>query len=285
MVYRRERGHDLSMEGSPDREVLAGAGQRENYATEENLLKRQSLGGFIDPSSARGGLPIDRLQFTGNERLLDVGCGNGRWLLRVAPQVACSVGLDLSEGMLTATRVRSAKPALIRGDALTLPFTDDSFDVVLAMHMLYHVVDPGLAVHELHRVLCSGGTVLVTTNSAEMTSIDALSREAVATVLHRPVQPVLPALSFTAENGEELLASVFDDVSPAWHEAYQRITDPRAVVAGLESVRGPMEMFLQTHLDWTQVTREVTAKVEAALAREGAFVNRSRAISFLCRKD
>jgi SAM-dependent methyltransferase len=275
----------LTVEGSADREVLAGAGQRENYAGEENLLKRQSLRAFIDPSSASGGLPIERLQLSGNERLLDVGCGNGRWLLRATPRVAWSVGLDLSEGMLKATRARNAGPALSRGDAQALPFADASFDVVLAMHMLYHVEDRGLAIRELHRVLRSGGTALVTTNSAETTPIDALSREAIATVLHRPVQPVLPALSFTAENGEDLLASVFDDVSTAWHEALQRITDPGAVVTGLESVRGPMEMFLDVRLDWAEVTREVTTRVETAVSREGAFINPSRSISFLCRKD
>ncbi|MBO0887228.1 MAG: class I SAM-dependent methyltransferase [Acidimicrobiales bacterium] len=273
------------MARSTDREALTGAGQRENYASEENLLKRQSLQSFTDPSLSSGGLPIDRLELTGVEHLLDVGTGNGRWLWRLAPKVAWCVGLDLSMGMLEAVRGHGRNViSLMQANAQALPFSDASFDLTCAMHMLYHVDDVLGAIKELHRVLRRSGRALVTTNSAEATPIGSLCQEAVVAVLGRPVEGVLPSLGFTAENGFDLLSLVFEEVTPAWHVVGQRITDPGPVLAMLDSVRGPMEMFLETSLDWARVGEEVTARLEGIVTEEGAFINRSRSASFLCRK-
>jgi SAM-dependent methyltransferase len=48
------------------------------------------------------------------------------------------------------------------GDALEMPFSDASYDVVICTEMLEHCADPVGAVREMHRVLRPGGTVLVT---------------------------------------------------------------------------------------------------------------------------
>lgn len=97
------------------REVLAGDGQRENYASEESLVKRQSLRAFIDPSSANGGVPMDRIRRVGNERLLDVGCGTGRWLLRIAPRSPAQGSGPVGENMLTGRALEVRAPLMRPG--------------------------------------------------------------------------------------------------------------------------------------------------------------------------
>jgi ubiquinone/menaquinone biosynthesis C-methylase UbiE len=78
------------------------------------------------------------------------------------------IGLDLAEGTLGQARARVQAEGLpvdcIIGDVEALPFDDDSFDLVLANYMLYHVPDLDQAIAELRRVLCPGGTLLAATN-------------------------------------------------------------------------------------------------------------------------
>jgi ubiquinone/menaquinone biosynthesis C-methylase UbiE len=50
-----------------------------------------------------------------------------------------------------------------------LPIRDSAFDVVLAVHMLYHVPDRETAIRELRRVLAAGGVCVAVTNGARHT--------------------------------------------------------------------------------------------------------------------
>lgn len=51
-------------------------------------------------------------------------------------------------------------------DAVSLPFADESFDIVAAHYMLYHVPDPRQALHEFRRVLRPGGTLVAASNGS-----------------------------------------------------------------------------------------------------------------------
>lgn len=63
-----------------------------------------------------------------------------------------------------------------RADSAALPFEDDAFDAVIAMHMLYHLSDPAAGIADMSRVLKPGGLLGVTTNGAgNMREIYALT--------------------------------------------------------------------------------------------------------------
>jgi SAM-dependent methyltransferase len=96
-------------------------------------------------------------------RWLDVGCGNGAFtemlVGRCAP--ASVQGIDPSEGQLAYARTRpAARVAQFRqGDAMALPFPDDTFDAAVMPLVIFFVPDPAKGVAEMARVVCAGGAV------------------------------------------------------------------------------------------------------------------------------
>ena len=98
------------------------------YATDDGLAAPASLYGHQSP---RWDLAAEALALVGDvarRTVLDVGCGNGRYVRTFTEAGACVVGLDLSAGMLAA--VPEPRPALVVVDAVPLPVADASADLV-----------------------------------------------------------------------------------------------------------------------------------------------------------
>jgi SAM-dependent methyltransferase len=93
-------------------------------------------------------------------RILDAGCGTGGNLVHLA-KLGAAVGVDLVPEAAVGWRTRGVRA--VRGDVLSLPFPDRSFDVVTSFDVIYHawVPDDGAAVAEMVRVVRPGGLVLV----------------------------------------------------------------------------------------------------------------------------
>ncbi len=102
----------------------------------------------------------------GFERSLEVGAGTGYFslnLLRagVVREATCT---DISPGMVRALGANAQRLGLTvrtaRADAESLPFADDSFDLVLGHAVLHHLPDLERAFREFHRVLTPGGYIV-----------------------------------------------------------------------------------------------------------------------------
>jgi demethylmenaquinone methyltransferase/2-methoxy-6-polyprenyl-1,4-benzoquinol methylase len=93
------------------------------------------------------------------DRVLDACCGTGD--LAVAAQHAGGVvtGLDFSERMLERARRKSGAVEWVHGDALALPFADDSFDATTVGFGVRNLADLDRGLRELHRVLKPGGRI------------------------------------------------------------------------------------------------------------------------------
>jgi len=123
---------------------------------------------------------------------LDLGCGTG-WNISVLKLLGCkrkAIGIDLSEGMLRFAKSKNMN--VVRGDAQRLPFSDSSFDGILAKGVLHHLPDVEEAVAELARVLKPGGmAVMVDPNPSLLRKFQALlkNREKHFSHLHHVIPP------------------------------------------------------------------------------------------------
>ncbi|MDX6554658.1 MAG: arsenite methyltransferase [Miltoncostaeaceae bacterium] len=103
------------------------------------------------------------------ERVLDIGSGPGFLLHEMAAEVGPdgrAEGVDPSDSMLAIAAARApaagaAPVALHPGDALALPFADDSFDAVTSTQVMEYVADIPAALAEARRVLRPGGRLLI----------------------------------------------------------------------------------------------------------------------------
>jgi len=99
--------------------------------------------------------------------ILDICCGTGAVITAFATQYTESftVGYDFSRGMLLKIREKpgARQIILIEGDAATLPFVDESFDVITCSHALYELKAGArqAALKEMKRVIRSDGMVLL----------------------------------------------------------------------------------------------------------------------------
>jgi SAM-dependent methyltransferase len=102
----------------------------------------------------------------GRKRILDAGCGNGRYsffLLKHADADARLTAFDLSEKMLARARRRlhSDRVTFAAADLTKLPYRTAAFDAAVCGWVLEHLPDPRPGLRELARVLEPGGKLLL----------------------------------------------------------------------------------------------------------------------------
>ena len=98
--------------------------------------------------------------------ILDLGCGKGRFAMRLIERGARVVGVDPSRGMLAAARASGLDVAVAAGRRL--PFDDAAFDAVIAVEVLQHVGldDRSSTLQEAARVLRPGGRIAIVDKNA-----------------------------------------------------------------------------------------------------------------------
>jgi len=202
-----------------DREAV-----RRQYEHEANLELRRSIwhpdrDGRDPATEALAAIVAEQPR-----RILEVGAGTAAFAARLR------VALPETEMIVTDQSRRFVELARERGlvarvaDVQHLPFDDDSFDVVCAMWMLYHVPDLHLGLAELARVLRPGGLIVAATNGDE--HVAELRRAAGGTPL---------VTQFSRENGEQALTAHFTDVRRHDYATRAIFADHAQAVAYLES--------------------------------------------------
>lgn len=109
---------------------------------------------------------LAKLDLKGNERILDVGCGDGKLSAEIAnclPE-GSMLGIDLSESMLTFAKIhyppeRFPSLSFMQLDAVDLPF-DSEFDVIFSNATLHWIKSPETALKSFWKSLRPGGKLL-----------------------------------------------------------------------------------------------------------------------------
>jgi len=164
-----------------------------------------------------------------------LGCGNGiLWksnLDRIPPEAHILLS-DFSKGMLDDAQ-DMLKPSADRFhyqvlDAQEIPYEDNSFDIVIANLMLYHIPDRRKAIHEISRVLKPQGALYASTfglnNMKELTELVAAYNDKIPNSL----EPF--ALAFGLENGKKQLSASFKDVEMIKYEDSLEVTEVQPLV-------------------------------------------------------
>lgn len=251
------------------------------YADDRNLRARQRLWEHQSPPFDIVGWVLEVAELAPGLRVLDVGCGNGAYLREMRARQTDAVGCDLSLGML-----RSAAPhsALLNADVTQLPLLENSFDVALAPHMLYHVSDREAAALELRRVLRPGGVCVVVTNGAQhMRSlrelVEAAANEGIAGWEMR--NPSTHA--FSLENGRQQLAAAFASVTCVRPPDVAPVTISDVTIAAdyVASVADHYEDEIAR--PWSAVVEDVRRAVQKVIDADGVFTVSGDTGAFVCR--
>lgn len=182
-------------------------------------------------------------------RILEIGCGNGAlWSENInkLPRGISVILSDISEGM-----IRDARRGLVNDkgifsfesyDCHSLPYKGESFDLVIANHLLFYCEDIDKVCSEVKRVLKKGGRFICSTyGSKHMKEITELVQSFDARI-------VLAAKNlydeFGLENGEEILRNTFSEVECVKYDDAIMIDKPEPLIDYILSCHGNQNQIL-----------------------------------------
>ena len=163
-------------------------------------------------SRLAGDVFLDWLKPRSGLRWIDVGCGNGAFTELIVKRFAPAEvhGIDPSEAQLDFARTRpGTRTAKFQfGDAMALPFSNDSFDVAIMALVIFFVPDPAKGVAEMARVVQPGGQVAAYV-------WDVIGGKATAT----PIQSEMLAMGYTPPRQPSIDASRIEALRELWADA------------------------------------------------------------------
>src|SRR5512143_481119 len=173
-----------------------------------------------------------------NASLLEMGCGHGLLWKENASRIPAGWRItlsDLSSGMLDA----AWRNLVVTGrafqfkeiDAQAIPYEAETFEAVVANHMLYHVPDRPKAIAEIKRVLKPGGKLFATTVGAHHMKemMDWYRQVHISRTWESMANP------FVLENGQEQLAPFFSEVRLSRYEDNLLVTELEPIIAYIRS--------------------------------------------------
>lgn len=213
------------------------------YQTSKNLNARISIHDkYSVNKQGFGNWITSQYEIEEGMAVLELGCGTGSmWmgkgeLIRKCGKLILS---DFSEGMLEQTR------KTLQGyegidyqviDVQKIPYADETFDVVIANMMLYHVPDLSKGLSEIRRVLKKGGKFYCATygENGIMEYIYGLFENRMA--------KADPNYSFTLQNGAKKLSAYFEEVIRHDYKDALEVTDLNDMADYVYSLTGMSDL-------------------------------------------
>lgn len=191
---------------------------------------------------------------SGEIRILEIGCGNGALWCENIKKIPANVKVvlsDVSMGMVSdaqnALYAAAGKSVKIKDildnnfefmafDCNGIPLEDESFDIVVANHMLFYFDKPDSVLSEISRVLKKGGSLYASTyGSSHMKEITELVKEFDSRIALAAKDLYLV---FGLDNGEKILKKHFKTVEKVLYEDYLLVDRPEPLLEYIMSCHG-----------------------------------------------
>ena len=219
---------------------------------------------------------FDQYKLTENMKILEFGCGTGNIWIDKEKEIHKNTQIILTD--ISPLMIEKVKENLNKNtsfefqimDIQNTPFGDNDFDVVIANHMLYHVPDISKALSEIKRILKNDGYLYTTTigeNSLkELQDIYRIYENKFK--FHYSNQ-----LSFTLENGKDILEKFFKQIDTKLYIDSLEVTDVNDLMDYITSSNNLPE----------EIYKEIYEVVNNQISEKGMFKIRKDQGMFICR--
>ena len=213
-------------------------------------------------------------------KILEIGCGTGEFWLEnhsKLPDNSEILMTDFSEGMVekAKSKINFDNVKFEVADIDNLPYPDDSFDLVMAHHVIYHAADKDKALSELKRVVKSDGFISITTNSER----HMLNVYSIANSIDNNFSMVRNIDGFTEEDADVLLKKHFSNITKEIYEDVLEVDDLDFMIDYIKSTTEPRKMNLAD--DFYQKYSDI---VKSDIDTKGHFDILKRSPLFICKK-
>lgn len=222
---------------------------KNQYNNASNISARINLHNLYSHNK-QGWFPwiYEHCELESGMRILELGCGDGTfWAenLDKLPESVQVVLSDRSDGML-----RDAKRKIAHNnnfsyqafDCHEIPYKEESFDLVIANHLLFYCEDISKVLEEIRRVLKPGGTFIASTYGSkhmkEVSSLVSRFDDRIVLSGHKLYE------KFGRENGDSILEPYFSRIH--WHsyEDYLLIPTPESLISYVLSCHGNQNQYI-----------------------------------------
>ena len=185
----------------------------------------------------------DQLGLCEGMTVLELGCGNASLWLRNIDRIPknCKITLtDISEGMLKDARQNlgdySKRFNFNQADAQNIPYEDNSFDVVIADHIFYHISDKQKALSEIKRVLKPKGYLYLSTiGKNHLIELRELLKEFKSNIV---IAQSDFSEDFGLENGASQISNYFDGIELLMYDDSLIVSEIEPIIEYLYSTTG-----------------------------------------------
>jgi ubiquinone/menaquinone biosynthesis C-methylase UbiE len=262
---------------------------REQYKSKDNLqIRIETHEKYTEPKVDFQAWILDQVDWDGNETVLDVGCGTGGYAEPCTLRCQRYIAGDLSMGMLESLSATVWQKVNLNAE--TIPFDDETIDVVLANHMLYHVQELPQAIDEIYRVLKPGGALIAATNSAnympELYDLQvrlAQRFDIDSSVLQDGSNKVLRR--FTLENGGQDLRRVFSSVERYDLNGALVFKEPEPLIDYLSTMQKRYAAVQPAGITWENMAELLRDELSQQINEGGDYRVSKLAGVFVCRKQ
>ncbi len=255
---------------------------KNQYQNATNISSRINLHSLYSQNQ-QGWFPwiFEQCRITSGLRILELGCGDGTlWTdnLSLLPEDLSITLSDISSGMLRDARraigSSDTRFAFRAFDCKKIPYKDESFDLVIANHVLFYCDDIPAVLKEVRRILAPGGRFLCSAyGKAHMQEVSQLVQdfdERIVLSADRLYE------RFGRENGGKILEPFFPKVQWRSYEDFLLVQDAEPLISYVLSCHGNQNQYI---LDRYKEFRAFTAK-----KTEKGFLITKDAGVFLCEK-